>query len=232
MKLLKHTILTAVLLGASCALSNAAVLFTSAGQLVNEQAVTLSTGISRDANAAGALYFKYTVTNPGSYTTGGGSSNNFFAGMSLYNGGAEGPGFGKASGFGGYSSFATVGTYDFKSANGQSGAGTWQPISSSDTTTIVIKIDFVAGANDNVTVWLNPNLTLTEAAQSASLTTYLSGDCTFNNVQLREFGQGSGWNFSNIAIADSSTSTGFFVPEPSAALLGGLGMLALLRRRR
>lgn len=153
--------------------------------------------------------------------------------MHLFNGAAEGLGIGKAWGVAGYDTFGSVPTIDLKSANGQGGAGTWQPISSTDVTTIVFRVDFNANANDNVTIWLNPNLTLTEAAQSTSLTTTLSGDCTFDKFYLREGGAGSGWTFSNVAIADTSTSTGFFaVPEPSAALLGGLGMLALLRRRR
>ena len=36
--------------------------------------------------------------------------------------------------------------------------------------------------------------------------------------------------FSNIAIYTGNDTP--FVPEPSAALIGGLGVLALLRRRR
>lgn len=93
-------------------------------------------------------------------------------------------------------------------------------------------MDFVSGGNDNITVWLNPDLGQTEAAQSSSLTTTFQANATFNEVRLREGGGGAGWTFSDIAVAQSGTDSGFFVPETSSALLGGLGLLGLLRRRR
>ena len=47
---------------------------------------------------------------------------------------------------------------------------------------------------------------------------------TFNSTNSRLFiGGGNGLSFDNIVVT---------VPEPSAALLGGLGVLGLLRRRR
>ncbi|MCB1132062.1 MAG: PEP-CTERM sorting domain-containing protein, partial [Verrucomicrobiae bacterium] len=86
---------------------------------------------------------------------------------------------------------------------------------------------------DNITVWLNPNLALTEAAQSPSLTTNFFANASFDEIRLREGGGGNGWTFSDIVIAGNSTDTGFFaVPEPSAALLGAFGLIGLLRRRK
>jgi hypothetical protein len=131
-----------------------------------------------------------------------------------------------------YSAFGT-GNTDLNNPDPATSPYSIKLVESTDITTFVFRVDFNSLANDDVTVWLNPNLSLTEAEQSASLTTSFNADATFTNIFLREGGGGDGWTFSNIAIAENSTDTGFFaVPEPSAALLGGVGMLALLRRRR
>lgn len=218
------------MLGASCALSNAAVLFSSAGQLVNEANVSLSTGLSRDASASDTLYFKYTVTNPASNYTHDNAGNNYFAGMQFYNGASESVAIGNGWGAYAYSAFAggLSGDVDLNTALPATSPWGSHMVESTDITTIVFKVNFVNGGNDTITAWVNPDLSLAEAAQSASLTTTFSANATFTDIVLREGGGGAGWNFSNIVIADSFAS----IPEPSAALLGGLGMLCLLRRRR
>jgi hypothetical protein len=233
MKLIHKPLLAGLLLGASGALSNAAVLYSMAGPVtVNETWNYAPPGLSlsRGASASGTLYFQYTVANPASNNT----TESYYAGMSFYDAGAEHLGVGNGWDPWAYSAFNTsVGNIDLNSATPEP-ATTYQQVRSTDMTTIVIRVDFNSFANDNVTVWLNPNLSLTEAAQSAALTTYFSADANFDTIYLREGGGGDGWTFSNFSIAENGTDTGFFaaVPEPSAALLGGLGLLALLRRRR
>lgn len=109
---------------------------------------------------------------------------------------------------------------------------TFQLVRASDSpTTITLRVDFVDGGNDNVTVWLNPDFGLEEAAQASSRTTTFTADATFNEIRLREGGNGNGWTFSDIKIADNPTSIGF-VPERGVALLGAFGLLGCLRRRR
>jgi PEP-CTERM motif len=233
-------LVTGVLLGASCVLSHAAVLYSYAGpQLVEDNNAFALSGLSlsRNSTATGTLYFKYTVTNPASNK----DTENYYAGLSFYDGGAENLGVGNGWDPYAYSAFSggvPGGNLDLKSATPESGE-TYQLVRSTDITTIVIRVDFNSLANDNITVWLNPNLSLSEAAQSASLTTNFFANATFNNIYLREGDDGdlvnnaAGWNFSDIAIAENPTDTGFFaVPEPSAALLGAFGLLGLLRRRR
>ena len=215
-------------------LSNAAVLYTMAGPVtVNETWNYAPPGLSlsRGASASGTLYFKYTVTNPASNNT----TESYYAGMSFFDGGSEHLGVGNGWDPWAYSAFSgglPGGNLDLKSATPEPGE-TYQQVRSTDMTTIVIRVDFNSFANDNVTVWLNPNLSQTEAAQNAALTTYFSADANFDTIYLREGGGGDGWTFSNFAIAENSTDTGFFaVPEPSAALLGAFGLIGFLRRRR
>lgn len=236
MKSLGKTVLTIALLGATGALSQAAVLYTYAGPqlVVDNNAFALpGLSLSRSSTATGTLYFKYTVTNPASNST----TENYYAGMSFYDGGAENLGVGNGWDPYAYSAFNTAGgNVDLKSATPESGE-IYQLVRSTDITTIVLRVDFNSLANDNITVWLNPNLSLTEAAQSASLTTNFFANATFNNIYLREGDDGklvnnaAGWNFSNIAIAETFSEIAA-VPEPSAALLGSLGLIGLLRRRR
>lgn len=228
MKSVHHPLLLGILLGASCALSNAAVLYHLAGpQLVNEANVSLSPGVSRNNSATGTLYFRYTVTNPASNNT----TENYFAGFQLYESGNERLAVGNGWWQYAYSAFATgTGDYDLKSANPESPAF-YQEVRSTDMTTIVFRVDYVNGGDDNITVWLNPNLGLTEAAQSSSLTTNFFANATFNDLFLREGGGGSGWTFSDVAIAESFSEIAA-IPEPSATLLGACGLIGLLRRRR
>ncbi|MFM2297688.1 MAG: hypothetical protein RL117_1395 [Verrucomicrobiota bacterium] len=230
MKLAKNTIITGILLCASTTLSHAAVLYTLASpQLVSDNNAFALPGLSlsRGQLATGTLYFRYTVTNPASNST----TENYYAGMSFYDGVSEHLGIGNGWDPYAYSAFGKDGNRDLRSATPEPGA-TYQLVRSTDITTFVFRVDFNSEANDNITVWLNPNLSLTEAAQSASLTTSFSADANFDRIYLREGGNnGSGWTFSNIAIAESFSEIAA-VPEPSAALLGGVGMLALLRRRR
>jgi hypothetical protein len=57
--------------------------------------------------------------------------------------------------------------------------------------------------------------------------TYTSpSSVTAANLEVRLIGYGIQTNYDNVRL------DGTLVPEPSTALLGGLGMLALLRRRR
>lgn len=234
MKTIKQTMAACLLFGASGVMSHAAVLYTYGGQLVNEASVSLpGLGISRSSSATDTLYFRFTVTAPASNK----DTENYFAGFQFYDGGSEGVGVGNTWNFYAYSAYATAsGDLDIRSSNpdGVNLSGVpYQLVESSDTTTIVLRVDYVNGGNDSITVWLNPDLGLTEDAQSSSLITNFFANATFDSIRLREGGGGDGWNFSNIAIADSPTDLGFFaVPEPSTALLGAFGVMGLLRRRR
>jgi MYXO-CTERM domain-containing protein len=232
MKSLRNRLLASALFGASCVLSHAAVIYSMAGPVTVSDTWNYAPpglSLSRDQYATGTLYFKYTVTNPASNK----DTENYYAGMSFFDGGNEHLGIGNGWEPYAYSAFGPGGNRDLKSATPEPGEP-YQLVRSTDMTTIVIRVDFNSEANDNITVWLNPNLSQTEAAQNAALTTYFAADANFDRIYLREGGNnGSGWTYCNFAIAENSTDTGFFaVPESSAALLGAFGLIGLLRRRR
>ncbi|MBN8460807.1 MAG: autotransporter-associated beta strand repeat-containing protein [Verrucomicrobia bacterium] len=221
MKLIHHPILACFLLAASCGVSQADVLYSFAGpQLVSDTWNFAPPGLSlsRGATATGRLYFKYTVTNPASNK----DTESYYAGMSFFDGGNEHLGVGNGWYPWAYSAFAPGDwNLDLKSATPEPGQP-YQLVRSTDMTTIVIRVDFNSGANDNITVWLNPNLALSEAAQNPALTTTFTANADFDTIYLREGGGGGGWTYSDFAIAENATDAGFFaVPLTTSTWDGG-----------
>lgn len=97
----------------------------------------------------------------------------------------------------------------------------------------VMKFDLSATAGaDKLTVWQDPANLGSEAGSGAGAT--LSGfNMAFDRVALSSFvGLGSSTITGDELRMATTWQDVTTVPEPSAALLGGLGMLCLLRRRR
>jgi hypothetical protein len=97
-------------------------------------------------------------------------------------------------------------------------------VRSTDVTTFVLRVNFKSGADDNITVWLNPDPNLAENAQNPALVTSFTANADFDTIYLREGGDnGAGWTFSNIVIAENSKDPGFFAepgPPPPASFVG------------
>jgi hypothetical protein len=97
-----------------------------------------------------------------------------------------------------------------------------------------VKIVNGAGANDDtMSLWVNPADFSSEAALGTALGTLSGRDLNFDTIRLRGGSATSGhtatWTYDDLKITNDFAS---MIPEPSSALLGGLGLLALLRRRR
>ena len=210
--------------------SQAAVLLTHSGGLVSESTLVVSSvgNIVRDSTSSGPVYFRFTVTNPAS---GGLVAENSFAAFELLNGGGSGTaGIGNNWNAWAYSAFGNMGDADLNSADHDTGVP-YQTIKGTDMVTIAFSVDYNPSGNDVLTIWLNPDFGSPLAAQTPNRTTTFNGDFSFTSLQLREGGAGNGWNFSGIQVATTPTEIGF-VPEPSSALLGLVGLLGLVFGRR
>lgn len=100
----------------------------------------------------------------------------------------------------------------------------------------VVKAEYVGGGKDSFTAWLDPDPSLSEAAQSANIsvvgTTNDDDDNDgFNMIRMRG---DNAWEFDEIRIGTTWESVTPVVPEPSSCLLVlvGVGFAALRMRRR
>jgi ligand-binding sensor domain-containing protein/signal transduction histidine kinase len=180
--------------------------------------------LKRDSSSTDTLYFKFHV-DPLSDA----STEIYFAGFQLFEGNEERLAMGNSLDAFAYSAFSLGQTgpsnqvnvfIDLKSASPEpSGIGTfhtYELVHSAIERTIVFKVQYVAGGDDLVTVWLDPDLRpgATETNQAESLTTRFKARASFDQIRLRHGGGGDGWVFSEMAIA---TSFGDFVNAGGAA---------------
>jgi hypothetical protein len=115
--------------------------------------------------------------------------------------------------------------------NGNYGAGTAQELGAASSTVnlFVVKFDLsAAAASDSVTVWLNP--TLGGAGDPAGGLSVSGVDLAWDTLMFSDYdGNSAAWDELRWGTDFDSVTT---IPEPASALLGSLGVLALLRRRR
>jgi ligand-binding sensor domain-containing protein/signal transduction histidine kinase len=170
--------------------------------------------LRRDGSSTDTLYFKFHVDPLSDSTT-----EKYFAAFQLFEGNHERLAVGNALDAFAYSAFSMGQTgqsnnaadygIDLKSSQpDSSGIGTfytYELVHSGIERTIVFKVQFMAGSNALVTVWLDPDLRpgATEASQLPSLTTQFKANASFDQIHLRHGGGGGGWIFSEMAIATS-----------------------------
>jgi signal transduction histidine kinase/ligand-binding sensor domain-containing protein len=237
-------LMTAIVLG--CAASaRAVVLWSDLGATLAHETGTgndiLGGALKRDDSSTNTLYFKFHVDPLSDVGT-----EEYFAAFQLYEGDVERLGVGNSLKAWAYSAFNTATNGEFNKVFGDLDLRSSQPESSSPGVflpyelprrgierTFVFKVQYIAGEEDRVTVWLNPDLApgATEAGQPESLTTTFNANASFDAIHLRHGGGGGGWTFSNIEVA---TEFGDFVSpgstEPGRAAPGGGGGLTLTFR--
>ncbi|MGH7980002.1 MAG: histidine kinase, partial [Limisphaerales bacterium] len=108
--------------------------------------------------------------------------------------------------------------------------------------TLIFKVQYVPGADDLVTVWLNPNLSRgwSEKNQPVDLTTKFKANACFDQIHLVQNGGGNGWIFSDMAIATSFDDfvverywqTWWFTTLVAAFLLVSVGATVRLLEKR
>ncbi|PWU14742.1 MAG: histidine kinase [Verrucomicrobia bacterium] len=201
----------------SAATSSATILWRDLGAtLVHETGAgndIIGGALRRDDTFSDTLYFKFHVDPISDLGT-----EEYFAGFQLFEGDQERLGVGNSLGAWAYSAFKTseigemnkvFGDMDLRSRRRESSApGVYLPYEfprRGIERTIVFKVQYVAGADDLVTVWLNPDLSASasEASQPEELTTHFKADASFSEIHLRHGGGGGGWTFSDMAIATS-----------------------------
>jgi len=185
--------------------------------LVHENALgadILGSAVKRDDSANDSLYFKFHVDPQSDKDT-----EEYFAAFELFEGNTERLGVGNALKAWAYSAFFRasesrdsnnptpyVDLHSQKPENPSgSTSGSYQYPRRGTGATIVFKVQYVPGEDDLITVWLNPDLDpgANEASQLENLTTRFNANASFDEIRLRHSGQGNGWSFSDLAIANS-----------------------------
>jgi ligand-binding sensor domain-containing protein/signal transduction histidine kinase len=192
----------------------------------------LGGALKRDDSSADTLYFKFHV-DPLSDT----STEEYFAAFELYDRDEERLGVGNALKAWAYSAFTSDGPGDIHKSSGYidlhssrpeaAGHGTFYDYENPHRgleSTIIFKVQYIPGGEDQVTVWLNPDLGpgATETAQPESLITRFTANASFDEIHLRHGGGGGGWVFSDMEIA---TSFSDFVTSGGEAANGALARL-------
>ncbi len=168
----------------------------------------------RDDNSSDTLYFKFHVDPLSDVST-----EEYFAAFELYENGEERLAVGNSLKAWAYSAFNTTATGEYNRVSGDMDLRSLRPEPASSPgvplpyelprrgieNTFVFKVHYVPGGEDEVTVWLNPDLTAgaTEADQPEGLVTTFLANASFDQIRLRHGGGGRGWAFSDMAIATS-----------------------------
>lgn len=204
-----------LLLGAGQSL--AVVLWSDLGATLADESgagVDLLGGtVRRDDAATNTLYFKFHVDPISDVST-----EEYFAAFQLFEGDSERLALGNSLKAWAYSAFKTAetgtnnrvfGDLDLRSARREPSApGVFLPYElprRGTGNTLVFKVEYRAGQDDLVTVWVNPMLGpgATESEQSPEIGTTFRADASFDQIRLRHGGGGGGWTFSDMAIATS-----------------------------
>ena len=177
----------------------------------------------------GTVYYGFLLNGHGARSWSGGAE--------LYLDGAEVLGLGQFSGASAFSGFAKSPSgrnFDLNSANHEATAAyEWVD---NDDHLIIARIDFNPDSTDILTVYFDPDLTLSEAEQDAALKTVLEGyNLAFDQIIFRN---GAAWDYDEFrmgltwdSIVGANNSA---VPEPSTwalLILGSAGLL-LIRRHK
>ncbi|WP_160164661.1 sensor histidine kinase [Pedosphaera parvula] len=212
-----HVLLVSFILSLLCCSSQAGTLWNDLGSTLAHETGDgqdiLGGAVKRDDTSTDTLYFKFHV-DPLSDA----STEEYFAGFELFEGKTRGLAVGNAMKAWAYSAFHTSETGESNKVSGDLDLHSSHPESTAVGVfkqyeqpragierTIVFKVQYIAGEDDLVTVWLSPDLNAgaTETSQPESLTTRFKANCSFNEIHLRHGGGGGGWTFSDMAIATS-----------------------------
>ena len=145
-----------------------------------------------EPGATGTYYFGFdwTINNNTGENGGGG----FYAGLWFFENNDERPAFGNG--------WASVG-YQIAGPGGDVDVAPPTPYTLGQTVRIVGKIEFVADADDIVSMWVNPVLLTDESGQAGVPTVTLSRNMEFNNIRARSGNGSAQTTFAEILVAST-----------------------------
>jgi hypothetical protein len=176
-------------------------------------------------NVSGTIYLSFLGRNASTDVPDG---NSDFAGFQLFQGAAEGLGIGNNWGAWAYSTFGVGGDGDLVRPSDSSFL-----LMNSSVHLFVAKIQFNAASDDNITVWMDPDLSQPEASQPNTVYRRAgSGNAAFDRIAVRSGSDNNNnsWEYDEVRIG-TTWSQVTPVPEPTAALSLALGGLLLAGRR-
>ncbi|MFM2082812.1 MAG: hypothetical protein RL380_1503 [Verrucomicrobiota bacterium] len=197
--------------------------------------------VQRDDLDSDTLYFKFRVDPLSDVST-----EEYYAGFQLFFGDEKHLAIGNSPKAWAYSAFYTAETFPTNKTPGDFDLSSSRPelFSEADVQpyelprrgnarTLVVKVQFVPGGDDLITVWLSPNLNLgaTEENQPRTLVTKFHANATFDQLRVRHNGGGGGWLFSDLAVATAFSDfivtrfwqTWWFTALVVLTLLAGVG---------
>lgn len=198
----------------------------------------------QDSNSTSTLYFRIRVDPVADSAIK--SIGEFEAGFMLVEKGGENLGIGNMRGAWAFCAAHVPknkkGYQDFNSGTPEP-TQTWEYMRAGVPKYIAFKIEYLAGQDAHITVWLAPELSgsATEINQPTNIVTRFEAKATFDEIHLVHRGQGLGWKFSEMVAGTSFDDLllvhfwqrGWFVALASGGALAGVaGMVQLLERRR
>jgi alpha-amylase len=170
-------------------------LSVGAGDAIRQANQVIATpGVRRDDTASDSLYFRFTV-NPTVIGTNGMADG--FAGLQLFQDGQERLGIGNRYGSTSWSYFGAADPTPEADLN-----ATPDSVVADQPRTFLVRVQYVAGADDAITVWTNPEDVLDDNQPAAATTTFFA-DASFDELRVRagvDVGATS-WTYSDISIA-------------------------------
>jgi autotransporter-associated beta strand protein len=152
-------------------------------------------GLIGGPNASGTLYFSFLARN----ASGSLDGTEDFAGLQLYDGGVEVLGIGNNWGAWAYSLFGISGDVDLTN-----NAGAFLSMDA-NAHLFVARIDYAAGGDDTVTVWMDPDISLGEGSQGNLYRRTFTGNARFNRIALRSGSNNNdnSWDFDEVRFGSS-----------------------------
>ena len=157
------------------------------------------------------LFFRFTIVPLSDFFTE--QTGNYEAGLIFSDKGNLHLGIGNAWNAWGYSAFNAVetgfgnakeGEFDLNSKLPEvTKLSVFEPPRFGVQRTIVVRVQFIPGENDQITVWLDPDLSAgsDELQMTLNQTTTFRADASFDQILLSHRGGGNGWRIGNLAIA-------------------------------